>query len=94
MWLWCDALCIDQQRTDAGGQDRARQLPLMPIIYGQAGNVVVHAGGGFHRDEDTLWVLDYLQRINVYYCTEYYDALDYAEPIVAHSHRFHAQRAL
>ncbi|KAH7064446.1 heterokaryon incompatibility protein-domain-containing protein [Paraphoma chrysanthemicola] len=86
-WLWNDALCINQQMTDAGFKERARQIPLMSVIYRQAGNIIVHLGGGYFRDEDTPWVLDYLQGISANYRTEYYEALDHAEPIIAQSHR-------
>ena len=86
-WLWNDALCINQQVTDAGFEERARQIPLMSVIYCQAGNIIVHLGGGYFRDEDTPWVLDYLQGIGANYRTEYYEALDHAEPTIAQSHR-------
>ncbi|PNH56647.1 hypothetical protein VD0003_g1072 [Verticillium dahliae] len=92
IWLWNDALCINQQyETEAGLKDQARQLPLMSVIYRQAGNIIIHAGGGYHHDEDTPWVLEYLQDIGVNYRTEYYEALDHAEPTIAHSHRFQAE---
>ncbi|KAM0277244.1 hypothetical protein ACHAQH_005965 [Verticillium albo-atrum] len=95
IWLWNDALCINQQyETEAGRKDQARQLPLMSVIYRQAGNIVIHAGGGYHHDEDTPWVFDYLQAIGANYRTEYYEALDHAEPTIAHSHRFKAELAL
>ncbi|KAG7139457.1 hypothetical protein HYQ45_003580 [Verticillium longisporum] len=68
IWLWNDALCINQQyETEAGLKDQARQLPLMSVIYRQAGNIIIHAGGGYHHDEDTPWVLEYLQEIGVNY---------------------------
>jgi hypothetical protein len=86
-WLWNDALCINQAFTDAGFAERARQIPLMSVIYQQAGNIIVHLGGGYFRDEDTPWVLDYLQAIGANYRTEYYEALDHADPTVAQSHR-------
>jgi hypothetical protein len=86
-WLWNDALCINQQMTDAGFEERARQIPLMSVIYRQAGNIIVHLGGGYFRDEDTPWVLDYLQGIGANYRIEYYEALDHVEPIIAQSHR-------
>ncbi|PNH46171.1 hypothetical protein VD0004_g1853 [Verticillium dahliae] len=92
IWLWNDALCINQQyETEAGLKDQARQLPLISVIYRQAGNIIIHAGGGYHHDEDTPWVLEYLQDIGVNYRTEYYEALDHAEPTIAHSHRFQAE---
>ncbi|RXG43203.1 hypothetical protein VDGE_09754 [Verticillium dahliae] len=92
IWLWNDALCINQQyETEAGLKDQARQLPLMSVIYRQTGNIIIHAGGGYHHDEDTPWVLEYLQDIGVNYRTEYYEALDHAEPTIAHSHRFQAE---
>ncbi|KAL9948181.1 hypothetical protein ACHAQF_005033 [Verticillium nonalfalfae] len=95
IWLWNDALCINQQyETEAGLKDQARQLPLMSVIYRQAGNIIIHAGGGYHHDEDTPWVLEYLQEIGVNYRTEYYEALDHAEPTIAHSHRFQAELEL
>lgn len=94
MWLWNDALCINQQLTPAGKQDRAIQLPLMSLIYRQAGNVIVHLGGGYYHDENTPWVLEYMQDIGAHYRTEYYEALDHADPTVAHSHRFAAKLEL
>ncbi|EEY16452.1 conserved hypothetical protein [Verticillium alfalfae VaMs.102] len=95
IWLWNDALCINQQyETEAGLKDQARQLPLMSVIYRQAGNIIIHAGGGYHHDEDTPWVLEYLQEVGVNYRTEYYEALDHAEPTIAHSHRFQAELEL
>ncbi|KAK0755154.1 heterokaryon incompatibility protein-domain-containing protein [Schizothecium vesticola] len=94
MWLWNDALCINQQPTPAGKEDRAIQLPLMSLIYRQAGNVIVHLGGGYYRNENTPWVLEYMQDIGANYRTEYYEALDHADPTVAHSHRFQAKLEL
>lgn len=94
MWLWNDALCINQQLTFAGKQDRATQLPLMSLIYRQAGNVIVHLGGGYYRNENTPWVLEYMQDIGANYRTEYYEALDHADPTVAHSHRYQAKLEL
>ena len=88
VWLWVDALCINQQDNEAGKADKNRQLPRMPDIYRRAGNVVIHAGGLWSGDESTPWVLDYLQDISAYYRTEYYEALDHLEPDVAQSHRF------
>ncbi|OAF98590.1 uncharacterized protein CC84DRAFT_1234364 [Paraphaeosphaeria sporulosa] len=94
IWLWNDALCINQQMTDAGFKERARQIPLMSVIYRQAGNIIVHLASGYFRDEDTPWVLDYLQGIGANYRTEYYEALDHAEPTIAQSHRQKAKSQL
>ncbi|KAE9369878.1 hypothetical protein N431DRAFT_547195 [Stipitochalara longipes BDJ] len=91
-WLWNDALCINQQQTKEGRKDREKQIPLMSRIYQEAGNIIIHVGGA---DWDTTpWVFDYLQGISVNYRTEYYEALDHAEPTIAHSHRFQARREL
>lgn len=92
MWLWNDALCINQQHNTAAGRaDQATQIPLMSAIYRQAGNIIIHAGGAYPHSKNTPWVFEYLQSIGANYRTEYYEALDHAEPTVAHSHRYQTQ---
>ena len=92
MWLWNAALCINQQH-ETGRKERARQLPLMSLIYRQAGNIIFHASSGYFRDENTPWIFDYPQGIGANYRTEY-EAPDHAEPTIAHSHRCQAKREL
>ncbi len=90
VWLWNDALCINQ--TD--DTEKLHQLGLMSLIYRQAGNIIVHAGDAWFRDEDTSWVFDYLQKTGVDYRTEFYEAMDHAGPQVAQSHRWYARMKL
>ncbi|KAK3624594.1 hypothetical protein LTR56_020941 [Elasticomyces elasticus] len=94
MWLWIDALCVNQQRTEAGRIDRKRQLPLMPFIYRRAGNVIIHVGGGCRGTWGTLDTFDILQDISAHYRTEYYECLDHLGPDVAQVHRYWAEKML
>jgi len=51
--IWADAICIDQERDEEGGE-KTHQLPLMSRIYGQAQRTVAYIGreatgnGGTH----------------------------------------------
>lgn len=90
VWLWNDALCINQSNQD----EKVAQIKMMSTIYRQAGNIIVHAGVAWHDDEDTPWVIEYLQDISTNYRTEYVEAMDSGDAEAAHVHRESAQRSL
>jgi len=52
IWLWCDALCINQSNTT----DKSQQIPNMPDIYSNAWNVIVWLGeGNFEGHSGEVW---------------------------------------
>ena len=78
--VWIDALCINQKNKE----EKSDQLPLMPYIYGCAGNILVWLGEG----NETLYeALDMIQQFGINYRTEWQEAFDEADPYVAHQHR-------
>lgn len=54
-WLWVDALCIFQDRTEESDRDRAYQLASMGMIYSCAFITIIGACG--RGAEDGLWGL-------------------------------------
>jgi hypothetical protein len=54
--LWVDAICIDQERNEEGGE-KSHQPPLMPHIYGQAQRTVAYVGHHATGSGGT-WILD------------------------------------
>jgi hypothetical protein len=91
LWIWVDAVCLDQRKLPASGAGGSVQIQRMSIIYQQAGNILVWLG---ERDESSDAAIDYLQGISVNYRTEWVEAMDSADPYTAQSHREYAQFAL
>jgi hypothetical protein len=50
VWIWADALCIDQSDK----ADKGQQIPNMPDIYSNAWNVIVWLGDDESGSKDSV----------------------------------------
>ncbi|KAF2742203.1 hypothetical protein M011DRAFT_413057 [Sporormia fimetaria CBS 119925] len=91
LWVWVDAVCLDQRKLPDSEAEKVVQLQRMSMIYQQAGNVVVWLG---EADEDSEPAIDYLHTTSVNYRTEYLEAMDHSDPYTAYTHREYAHIAL
>ncbi|KAJ5740799.1 heterokaryon incompatibility protein-domain-containing protein [Penicillium malachiteum] len=54
--LWIDAICINQDDSD----EKSKQIPLMRMIYAQAGQVIVWLGDGTDNGDRALSQIQHL----------------------------------
>ena len=52
--LWIDAICINQNDNDGEFSEKAKQIPLMGMIFAKAGRVIVWLGDGREDGEKAL----------------------------------------
>ncbi|KAL3423635.1 heterokaryon incompatibility protein [Phlyctema vagabunda] len=78
--IWIDALCINQ----ADEKEKNAQVKRMGAIYRQAGNIIVWLGVA---DEHTDAAIDSLHTTSLMYRSEYMEAFDNSDPILATAHR-------
>lgn len=87
LWIWIDAVCINQKDI----KEKTEQLKLMASIYQSAGNIIVWLGAA---DDTSDECIDYLHVTSINYRTEYVEGMDQTDLLAAHAHRNHAQMSL